>query len=53
MGLTQKLTWESRLDDLRLLQELEDRQDSEDAWAAKNEPGENIPWEQLREELDL
>ncbi len=38
---------------LRLLREIEDRIDIEDAWRARNEPGENIPWEKLREELDL
>jgi len=38
---------------LKLLQELEDRIDIEDAWKAKNEPGEPIPWEELKKELEL
>ena len=39
--------------ELKLLQELEDRIDLEDAWKAKNEPGEPIPWEELKMELEL
>lgn len=39
--------------ELKLLQELEDRIDIEDAWKAKNEPGEPIPWEELKKELEL
>ena len=39
--------------ELKLLQELEDRIDIEDAWKAKNEPGEPIPWEELKKELNL
>ena len=41
------------MEDLKLLEELEERLDIEDAWRAREEPGENIPWEKLREELDL
>lgn len=41
------------MEDLRLLQEIEDRLDIEDAWAAHDEPGDNISWEKLREDLDL
>ena len=41
------------IEDLMLLQDLEDRLDIEDAWKARAEFGENIPWEKLREELDL
>jgi len=41
------------MDDFMLLQEIEDRMDIEDAWKARAEPGDNIPWEKLREELDL
>lgn len=41
------------MDDLKLLRELEDQKDFEDAWKAKNEPGEPIPWEELKRELDL
>jgi len=41
------------IQDLKLLQELEEQMDIEDAWKARKEPGENISWEQLREELDL
>jgi len=41
------------MEDLKLLQEIEEKMDIEDAWKARNEPGENISWEKLREELDL
>jgi prevent-host-death family protein len=41
------------MEDLKLLQELEEQMDVEDAWKARNEPGENISWEKLREELDI
>jgi prevent-host-death family protein len=41
------------IDDLKLLQEIEDQMDIDDAWKARNEPGENISWEKLREELEL
>lgn len=37
--------------ELALLQESEDRADIEDAWKAKNETGEPIPWEVLKKEL--
>ena len=39
--------------ELKLLQELEDQIDIDDAWKAKNEPGEPIPWEELKKELEL
>ena len=39
--------------ELKLLQELEDQMDIEDAWKAKNEPGDPIPWEELKKELEL
>ncbi|MBU0986158.1 MAG: type II toxin-antitoxin system Phd/YefM family antitoxin [Proteobacteria bacterium] len=39
--------------ELSLLQELEDKIDIEDAWKAKNEPGEPIPWEDLKKELEF
>lgn len=38
--------------ELKLLQEIEDKLDIEDAWIAKNEPGEPIPWEELKKELE-
>jgi prevent-host-death family protein len=41
------------MDDLMLLQEIEEQMDIDDAWRARNEPGENISWEKLREELEL
>ena len=41
------------MEDLKLLQEVEEQLDIDDAWKARNEPGENISWEKLREELDL
>ena len=39
--------------DLQLLQDLEDRMDNEAADAALLEPGESIPWEQVKKDLDL
>ena len=39
--------------ELKVLQELEDQIDIEDAWKAKNEPGDPIPWEELKKELEL
>jgi prevent-host-death family protein len=39
--------------ELNLLQKIEDQIDIDDAWKAKNEPGEPIPWEDLKKELDL
>ena len=41
------------IDDLKLLQEIEEQMDIDDARKARNEPGENISWEKLREELGL
>ena len=41
------------MDDLMLLQEIEEQMDIDDAWKARNEPGENISWEKLRQELEL
>ena len=39
--------------ELKLLQELEDQIDIEDAWKAKKEPDDPIPWEELKKELEL
>ena len=39
--------------ELKLLQNLEDQIDIEDAWEAKKEAGESIPWEELKKELEL
>lgn len=41
------------VEDLALLEELEDAADVEAARAALAEPGENIPYEQVRRELGL
>jgi prevent-host-death family protein len=41
------------IDDLKLLQEIEEQMDIDDAWKARKEPGENISWEELRQELEL
>ena len=41
------------MEDLKLLQEVEEQMDIDDAWKTRNEPGENISWETLREELEL
>ena len=39
--------------ELKLLQEIENQIDIDDARKAKNEPGEPIPWEELKKELEL
>jgi prevent-host-death family protein len=39
--------------ELKLLQDLEDQIDIKDAWEAKKEAGESIPWEELKKELEL
>ena len=39
--------------ELKLLQELEDKIDVDDAWKAKNKPGEPVPWEELKKELEI
>ena len=41
------------IEDLRLIQEIEDRIDIEDSWQAHTELGETVPWEELKKELDL
>jgi prevent-host-death family protein len=41
------------MEELKLLQDLEDQTDIEDAWKARNEPGDPIPWEELKKELKL
>ncbi len=41
------------MEDLKLLQEVEEQMDIDDAWKARNESGENISWEKLQEELEL
>ncbi len=41
------------MEDLKLLQEIEEQLDIEDAWKARKEPGESISWEKLREELGI
>ena len=38
---------------LKILRELEDQLDVEDAWKAKSEPGEPIHWEELKKELEI
>jgi len=38
---------------LRLLQKLEDQIDIEDAWKAKNEPGNPLSWEEFKKEIKL
>jgi prevent-host-death family protein len=39
--------------ELKLLQEIEDQIDIDDAWKAKRDPGEPIPWEELKRELEI
>lgn len=41
------------VEDLERLQALEDRQDIEDAWAARTESGERISWDDLKADLAL
>jgi len=41
------------LKELKLLQEIEDQIDIEDAWKAKKEPGDPISWDELKKELEL
>ena len=41
------------INELNLLQELEDQLDIADAWKAKTEIGEPIPWNDLKKELGL
>lgn len=41
------------LDDLQLIQEIEDRLDNAAADAALEEPGESIPWEQVKKDLSI
>ena len=41
------------IQELKLLQELEDQLDVDDAWKTKDEPGEPIPWEELKKELEI
>ncbi|NIA29316.1 MAG: type II toxin-antitoxin system prevent-host-death family antitoxin [Actinobacteria bacterium] len=41
------------IEGLKLLQQIEDQQDIDDAWKIKNEPGENTKLSDLKRELDL
>ena len=41
------------LEDLKLIQEIEERMDVEDAWQARAETEETVAWEELKKELDL
>lgn len=41
------------LEDLQLLQVMEDKLDNEAADAALMEPGESIPWDQVKTELGI
>jgi prevent-host-death family protein len=41
------------VEDLKLLQEIEERMDVEDAWKARSESEETIAWEELKKELEL
>jgi len=41
------------IEDLKLLQEIEERMDVDDAWQARAESEETVSWEELKKELDL
>ena len=41
------------IEDLKLLEELDDRQDVADAKKALAEPGPNIPWEQIKKKQKI
>ena len=50
---TGKLAALVSIEDLKLLQQLEDQQDIDDAWKMKNEPDENVKLPDLKKELNL
>lgn len=39
--------------ELKILQDLEDQIDIDDAWETKKEAGESIPWAELKNEIEL
>lgn len=41
------------VEDLKLIHEIEDRMDMEDAWQARAESDKTVSWEELKNELDL
>ncbi len=41
------------VEDLKLLQEIEERMDLDDAWQARAESEETVSWEELKKELEL
>lgn len=41
------------VEDLKLLQEIEERMDVDDAWKVRSESEEKIAWEDLKKELEL
>jgi prevent-host-death family protein len=41
------------VEDLKLLQEMEERMDVDDAWKLRSESEETIAWEDLKKELEL
>jgi prevent-host-death family protein len=41
------------VENLRLLQEMEERMDVDDAWKARSESEETVSWEELKKELNL
>ena len=41
------------VEDFKLLQEMEDRMDVQDAWQARETKEETVSWEELKKELDL
>ncbi len=41
------------IEDLKLIQEMEDRMDVNDAWHARAESEETVSWEELKKELGL
>lgn len=41
------------VEDLKLLQEIEERMDIEDAWQARAESEETVSWDELKKELEL
>jgi prevent-host-death family protein len=41
------------VEDLKLLQEIEERMDVDDAWEARNDSEETVSWDKLKKELGL